>query len=270
MGIVNHESGARYDRIGTRYRGVRVPEPRIAALIEDALGDAVSVLNVGAGAGSYESPQRKVVALEPSETMIYQRAADAAPAIRGTAEVLPFADASVDACTAFLTVHHWTDQEKGLRELRRVARKRIVILTYVAGAIPRDQRWLTSVYFPGIAAADERLFPRADTGLYQATLGPHEILPVPIPSDCVDGFLDAYWARPEAYLDPAVRAGISGLQLLPETELREGLERLERDLADGSWESRLGYLRTQATFDAGLRLVVAGPSPVTSIEPRSI
>lgn len=113
------------------------------------------------------------------------------------------------------------------------------------------------MYFPAIDAADERLFPRAGAGLYEATLGPHTIEPVPIPADCVDGFLDAYWARPEAYLDPAVRAGISGFQLMPEAELRDGLARLERDLADGSWDARLGHLRTQATFDAGLRLVVA-------------
>lgn len=248
---------ADYDCIGDGYARVRVPDPRIAALIEASLGDAVSVVNVGSGSGSYESPGRRVIALEPSEAMIRQRPRDAAPAVLGTAESLPLLDASVDACTAFLTVHHWRDPSRGLRELRRVARQRVVILTYVEGAVPEEQRWLTHYYFPRIEYVDRQLFPRAEDGFYQEALGPVAFVPVPIPSDCTDGFLDAYWARPESYLDERVRAGISGCRLLAADVLASGLERLERDLRDGSWDARHGHLRTLNEFDAGIRLVVA-------------
>ena len=244
-----------YDRIGQTYRRVRAPDPRIAALIEEALGDAVTVVNVGAGAGSYESPARKVVAVEPSLTMIRQRPRSAAPAVVSRAEALPFDDASVDACTAFLTVHHWGDAPKGLAEMRRVARSRVVLFTYVHGAVPESARWLTAVYFPFIEEADRRIFPRRE--LFEDALGPCRFLPVPIPRDCVDGFLDAYWSRPESYLEAEVRAGISGFQLGPEDAIRDGVERLARDLKDGSWDARFGALRKQETFDAGLRIVVA-------------
>jgi SAM-dependent methyltransferase len=249
------DTRARYDTLGTGYGVVRVEDPRIAALVEDALGDAVSVVNVGAGAGSYESPKRKVVAVEPSTEMIRQRRRDAAPAVVGRAEALPFLDASVDACTAFLTVHHWADKERGLRELRRVARDRVIVLTHVPGAIPDSGRWLSSVYFPFLERADRAVFPKAS--LYEAALGPCRFAPVLIPADCTDGFLDAYWSRPQAYLDERVRAGISGFRLMPEDELADGLKRLERDLREGVWDERFGHLRGERAFDAGLRLVIA-------------
>ena len=153
-------TGERYDTIGTGYRGVRVPDPRIAALIEEALGDAVSVVNVGAGTGSYESPHRKVVGVEPSAEMIRQRAPDAAPCIVGRSEALPFVDGAVDACTAFWTVHHWSDPAAGLREMKRVARRRVILMNYLPGAIAPEARWLSGVYFPHIARVDETLFPR--------------------------------------------------------------------------------------------------------------
>jgi SAM-dependent methyltransferase len=246
----------RYDRIGTGYGAVRRPDPRIAALIEEALGDARTVVNVGAGTGSYESTDRRVVGVEPSAEMIRQRAPDAAPCVVGRAESLPFADASVDACTAFWTIHHWSDLDAGLREMRRVARARVVLMAYLPGVVAPADRWLSGTYFPHIARVDETMFPRLER--YAATLGPCRAAPVMLPSDCVDGFLDAYWARPEAYLDPRVRAGISGFRLMPEADLHAGLSRLEKDLRDGTWDRRFGALRTQASYDAGVRLVVAG------------
>jgi SAM-dependent methyltransferase len=246
----------RYDTIGTGYGRVRMPDERIAALIESALGDATSVVNIGAGAGSYESRDRRVVAVEPSAEMIRQRRPDAAPCVVGRAEALPLLDASVDACTAIWTVHHWSDLERGLREMRRVARGPVVVLAYLPGVIAPTDRWLSSVYFPVIGHVDETMFPRLD--VYEATLGPCRVVPVRIPADCRDGFLDAYWARPEAYLDADVRAGISGFRLMPEADRVAGLERLAADLADGEWDRRFGHLRRQGTYDAGVRIVVGG------------
>ena len=249
-------TGERYDTIGIGYGRVRVPDPRIAAVVEEALGDAVSVVNVGAGAGSYESADRKVVGVEPSAEMIRQRRPDAAPCLVGRAEALPFLDGAVDACIAIWTVHHWSDQAAGLREMRRVARRRVVLMNYLPGVLPPEARWLSGVYFPLIAHADETLFPTL--AACEASLGPCRVVPVLIPADCVDGFLDAYWARPEAYLDEAVRAGISGFRLMPEAERAAGLERLARDLASGAWDERFGHLRKEPSFDAGVRLIIAG------------
>ncbi|MGD0526935.1 MAG: class I SAM-dependent methyltransferase [Polyangiaceae bacterium] len=245
----------RYDTIGTGYGRVRVPDPRIAALIEEALGGAITVVNVGAGAGSYESPGRKVVGVEPSTEMLRQRPRDAAPCIVGRSEALPFLDRAVDACTAFWTVHHWSDQPKGLREMRRVARGPVVLMNYLLGAIPPEARWLSGVYFPHIGRVDETLFPTLHA--CEASLGPCRVVPVMLPADCIDGFLDAYWARPEAYLEERVRAGISGFRLMPEPERAAGLERLARDLASGAWDERFGHLRHQPSYDAGVRLIVA-------------
>ena len=244
-----------YDTIGDGYSKVRRADPRIAALIEAALEDAVGVVNVGAGAGSYESLGRKVVSVEPSIEMVRQRRPDMAPCVVGRAEALPFLDGSVDACTAFWTVHHWSDPGRGLYEMRRVARRRVVLLHYLPGAVRPECRWLSHVYFPRIGRVDETIFPTR--AVYEAALGPCRVLPVPVPPDCVDGFLDAYWSRPEAYLEEHVRAGISGFRLLPEAERAAGLEKLARDLASGAWDERFGHLRHEPEFDAGIRLVVA-------------
>lgn len=238
-----------YDRIGQGYRRHRQPDPRIAALVRDALGDARSVVNVGAGAGSYEPTDREVVAVEPSETMIAQRPQGSAPVVQASAESLPFADGSFDASMAILTIHHWGDRSRGLGELRRVARRRVVILTHLPDAAPF---WLTDDYVPEITAMDRGIFPSiADI---EATLGPARVSAVPVPHDCIDGFLGAYWRRPEAYLDPAVRASISGFAKLPSTD--DGVERLRADLASGAWERRNGSLRGLASLDLGYRLVV--------------
>ena len=240
---------ALYDRIGTGYSAVRRADPRIAALIDAALGEARTVVNVGAGTGSYEPAGRQVTAIEPSAEMIRQRPAHAAPAVQASAEDLPFPDNSFDAAMAVLTVHHWRDQAKGLAELRRVARGRVVVLTFQPG---HPGTWLGD-YLPGLRELDAKQAP--PLGLYRRELGEVTIAPVPIPHDCVDGFLYAFWRRPEAYLDPAIRAGSSSFHVLADVEA--GLTRLADDLVSGAWVSRYGHLLELEEYDAGYRLVVA-------------
>lgn len=239
-----------YDRIGVGYRALRVPDPRIEAAIARALGDARSVANVGAGAGSYEPRDRRVVAIEPARTMVLQRAGDAAPAVRGSGSAIPLADACVDASLAVLTIHHWPDRERGLAEMRRVARKRVVILTH----FHLEAFWLGG-YFPGIRALDLTIFPTPAE--FERSLGPIRVETVPIPHDCSDGFLGAYWRRPRAYLDPAVRAAISSFAKLTPSELELGLARLRADLDSGAWDARHRELLGRDALDLGYRLIVA-------------
>jgi SAM-dependent methyltransferase len=241
-----------YDTIGREYGRQRRPDPRIAARLMAALGEARSVLNVGAGAGSYEPADRSVVAVEPSAVMLAQRPAHAARAVQARAEALPFADRAFDAVMAVLTLHHWTDRAKGLAECARVARQRVVLLTWDPAA---DSFWLVNEYLPAFAELDRRQFPRMTT--YAEAFGHGarvEIEAVPVPRDCIDGFLGAYWARPEAYLDPAVRAGISSFAH-PGTE--PGLQRLAADLESGAWHARHGHLLEANELDLGYRLVIA-------------
>lgn len=246
----------RYDTIGRSYAHHRRPDPRIAARIAAALGDARSVLNVGAGAGSYEPADRDVVALEPSSVMIAQRPAGAAPAVRASAEAQPFARGAFDATLAVLTLHHWSDRARGLAECARVARRRVVLLTFDPAA---DSFWLVRDYFPEFAVADAGAFPSMSA--YAAAFGGSarvEIAPVPVPRDCVDGFLGAYWARPEAYLDESVRAGISSFA---RSDTGPGLAKLREDLASGAWRARNAHLLTLDELDLGYRLVVARLRP---------
>jgi SAM-dependent methyltransferase len=246
------KAGTRYDRIGTSYREHRRPDPRIAELLDAALGSAATVLNVGAGTGSYEPAGRRVIAVEPSAVMIGQRPAGAAPAVRAIAEALPFDDHSFDAALAVLTVHHWGDVARGLAEVRRVA-GRVVILATDAHRI--NQLWLTADYFPGSARARR---PGVQPDRIAALLGGHvAIVPVPVPRDCTDGFGEAFWARPEAYLDPAVRAAMSACSLLSAAEVEDGVTRLAADLASGRWDARHGYLRDRPDYDTGHRLIIA-------------
>ncbi|GJL86680.1 MAG: hypothetical protein DHS20C03_03890 [Minwuia thermotolerans] len=237
-----------YDTIGINYANLRQPDPRIEAANGAALGDAVTVLNVGAGTGSYEPADRTVTALEPSIEMIRQRPAGAAPVIRGLAEDLPFADNAFDAVMAVLTVHHWSDQPKGLAELRRVARGPVVILTFDPA---HRGFWLTD-YLPELISIDATQMPPMSA--YAAALGPVRITPVPIPHDCADGFLAAYWHRPAAYLDHRIRAAISCFWAIEDVEAK--LERLARDLETGAWEAKYGDLLGRASCDLGYRLVV--------------
>ncbi|HRD78523.1 MAG TPA: methyltransferase domain-containing protein [Hyphomicrobiaceae bacterium] len=237
-----------YDSIGAGYQRQRVPDPRIAALILAALGDARSVLNVGAGTGSYEPTDREVLAVEPSRLMISQRPGGAAPCLVGSAEALPVTDQSVDAAMAILTMHHWSNWRRGVAELRRVARRRVVILTFDPTG---PWFWLTE-YMPFIAEDDRRIMP--PLAEIAEALGGAVITPVPVPHDCIDGFLGAYWRRPEAYLDPAVRGSISSFSKF---DASAGLARLDADLASGAWRARHGALTRRESLDIGYRLIRA-------------
>ncbi len=238
-----------YDTIGGTYASRRRPDPRIAALVRSAIGDAATVVNVGAGTGSYEPSDSDVVAVEPSAVMLAQRAPGAAPAVSAVAEALPFADGAFDVALAVLTIHHWRDQRRGLEELARVARRRIVILTWDPAS---SGFWLVQDYFPEIPGLDRRQFPGLEA--IARVLGPLDVRPIPIPRDCVDGFLGAFWQRPEAYLDPAVRAGMSSFFRIPNVERQ--LEQLRRDLESGAWHSKHASLLERNELDIGYRLLV--------------
>jgi len=242
-----------YDRMGIEYSQVRRAEPRFEAAIWAALGDARRVLNVGAGAGSYEPHDREVVAVEPSPVMIAQRPPGAAAAIRGVAEALPLEDKSVDATMGVFTMQHWDDVDRGLAEVLRVTRERIVLLTLEIEATA--EMWLCRDYLPEIIEHDSETFPTI-THL-EGALPNVSVETVPVPADCTDGFCIALWSRPEAHLDPQVRLSSSIWHLLPDAAVEPALDRLRRDLESGEWDRRYGELRTQASLDVGLRLVTA-------------
>jgi SAM-dependent methyltransferase len=239
-----------YDRIGEGYSGQRRTEPRIAARIWAALGDAATVLNVGAGTGSYEPADRRVVAVEPSATMRAQRPAGAAPCVDARAEALPFADGSFDAAMAVLSDHHWQDPIAGLRELRRVAR-RVVVFQWESYAIPHF--WLVRDYLPETALLGAGRPTLAD----RVAALDARTEPVPIPWDCVDGFFHAYWRRPEAYLDPAVRRGTSVWGRLGPAIEERATAALAADLASGRWHERNAAIVELPELDLGARLLIA-------------
>jgi SAM-dependent methyltransferase len=254
-GSVGADNGAiapRYDTLGVGYTAVRSEDPRLAARIRAALGDARTLLNVGAGAGAYEPTDLDVTAVEPSAVMRAQRPRGAAPVVDARAERLPFADGSFDAAMAILSDHHWEDHAAGLAELRRVARRRVVLFTWSPAAM--GDSWLVRDYLPGFA----RLVPAGyELDQAAAALGGARIEAVPIPHDCRDGFLHAYWRRPRAYLDARVRAGISVFHLLDPGEVEEAVVRLAADLDCGEWERRNRALLDLDELDLGYRLVVA-------------
>jgi SAM-dependent methyltransferase len=237
-----------YDTIGVNYADLRKPDSRIGGLIQKALGSAKTVLNVGAGAGSYEPGDRRVTAIEPSMEMIQQRPASAALVVQGQAEDLPFDDNTFDASMAVLTVHHWTDKEKGLKEMRRVTRGQVFVLTYD----PSFRGFWLADYIPELVPLDEAQMPRMAE--YTEWLGPVEVSSVPIPRDCTDGFLSAYWRRPEAYLDPRIRAAMSSFWTVG--DVSEKLRRLEIDLESGAWARRYFELLDLDECDCGYRLVM--------------
>jgi SAM-dependent methyltransferase len=248
---------AMYDVIGRDYTRHRCPDSRLAAQVRRALGGARTVLNVGAGAGAYEPADRVVVALEPSAVMLAQRLPEAAPAVQGRAEALPFAERAFDAVLAVLTLHHWADRAGGLAECARVTSERVVLFTWDPGS---TGFWLVQEYLPEFLALNRQQFPAMDElrEALIAGLGPGarvEVTPLSVPRDCIDGFLGAYWARPAAYLDPMVRAGISSFARTVGAEA--GLERLRADLASGAWQARHGALLAAEALDVGYRLVVA-------------
>jgi SAM-dependent methyltransferase len=239
-----------YDTIGRTYAVTRGEDPRLRERIGVALGDARTVLNVGAGTGSYEPRDREVLAVEPSSVMRAQRAPDAAPAIDASADALPFADASFDATMAVLTDHHWPDRAAGLRELRRVARQRAVLFTFDPSFV--DAFWLTRDYIPGF-----RDLPGMTIEEIAGHFGATRVEPVPVAHDWQDGFLFAFWRRPEAYLDPIVRANISVFARLDEAEVADFVARLRADLDSGAWARRNGDLLTADELDGGYRLLIA-------------
>ena len=242
-----------YDRIGVGYAELRRPDPRFAAAITAAVGPG-TVVNVGAGAGSYEPPGT-VVAVEPSAVMVAQRQHGSAPAVRAVAEALPFADRAFDAALAVLTTHHWADARTGLRELERVSRTQ-VILTWDQ-AFTAEHFWFVRDYLPESSARELTL---AALGTVLDAWPDATAVPVMVPHDCTDGFFAAYWRRPEAYLVPAVREAISGLALLDQDLVGRALARLAADLDDGTWADRYAELLGRETLDCGYRLVVRHPA----------
>jgi SAM-dependent methyltransferase len=242
--------GQLYDTIGRDYDTHRRADPRIAAAITAALGNAASILNVGAGAGSYEPRDRRVLAVEPSAAMIRQRPRASAPVVRGSASDLPFRDAAFDGALAVLTIHHWPDIARGLAEMVRVTRERVVVVTWDPES---SGFWLVDEYFPELSAIDRKIFPTM-TELGRM-LGGVEVRAIPVPHDCVDGFLGCYWRRPAAYLDAGVRGAISTFTKVADVE--PGLRRLRADLADGTWQRRHGHLAGRTAQDLGYRLVIA-------------
>ncbi len=247
----------RYDTIGQGYARTRHEDPRLFARIVAALGDARTVVNVGAGAGSYEPVDRHVIAVEPSDVMAAQRPRSRAPAIRAPADALPLRDGSVDAAMAVLTLHHWDDaRERGVREMRRVARGPVVIVTYdprVSGAM-----WLMADYLGEVAALDHQILPVPER-IAEWLGGRVAVAPLPIHRDSPDWMLGSFWAHPERVLDAEARAGTSGFARMPASVVDRVVTAITRDLADGFWDRRHGPLRALDEYDAGLRLVVGAP-----------
>ena len=240
----------RYDTIGVGYRRHRRPDPRVAARIHAALGDSEHVIDVGAGAGSYEPGDRFVVAIDASAVMLGQHPGP--HRLQGAAEHLPFTDGSFDAAMAIFTVHHWANLAAGLAELRRVSRRQ-VILTFDH---EMEGRFWLSDYVPAMNA-QQHSWAATIEGV-TAPLDTDRVEILPVPHDCIDGFMAAYWRRPERYLDPAVRANISGLALLAAADVDPGMARLADDLESGAWHDRYGHLLELDELDAGYRIVVAG------------
>jgi len=242
-----------YGALGARYAEFRRPDPRIAAQIHAALGDARTVLNVGAGAGSYEPVDRTVTAVEPSASMRTQRPAHLTLAIDAVAERLPFADQAFDASMAVFTVHQWADLTAGLREMRRVTRGAIAIMT--ADPVLLERFWLAE-YAPEMTRLEAQRCPPLHT--LMNLLGPGaRIEPIAIPFDCTDGFNEAYYGRPEMLLDAGARSACSSWSLVGPDVAAQSIERLRRDLADGTWDAHHGALRSQPTYEGALRLVVS-------------
>ncbi len=247
-------TGQRYDHIGHGYSELRREDPRLAARIRLALGGAKSVANVGAGAGSYEPTAPLVVAVEPSRVMVSQRPASRTPVIRALAQALPLRDGSVDAAMSVLSMHHWAPHvEAGVREMRRVARRRVVILTIDAEV--SGEMWLMAEYLHEVAALDRRIFPPID--VIRGWLGSHaEVAVVPVPADTCDWTLMSFWAHPERVLDPSARDSTSGFARMPPQVVQRVVQAVGDDLRSGTWDDRHGELRRSKELDVGLRLLV--------------
>ncbi|WHT15662.1 methyltransferase domain-containing protein [Crossiella sp. CA-258035] len=242
-----------YETHGAGYAQHRRTDPRIAALVHAALGEARTVVNVGAGAGSYEPVDRHVIAIEPAAAMRAQRPPHLAPAINGIAEELPLDDHSVDAAMATITVHQWAEPDRGLRELRRVSRGPVVVLCIDGAALAEG--WFAE-YAPEVVAVEAKRYQPIQH--IAEVLGGATVTPVPVPLDCADGFTDAFYGRPERFLEPAVRRAQSGWGFVGAEAEARFVAKLTADLESGEWDRRFGHLRTQPEYDSALRLLVAG------------
>jgi SAM-dependent methyltransferase len=241
-----------YDHIGAGYGLVRRPDPRLAALITGALGGARTVVNVGAGAGSYEPVSARVVAVEPSAVMLAQH--PGASRVQAAAEALPLATGSFEAAMAIMTIHHWADLQAGLAEMRRVSRRQVV---FTWDKDHDEELWVISEYLPEIRTMEHARFPALDQ--VAAALGPAAtVRAFPIPHDFADGYQPAFWRRPEAYLDARIRASSSTFATLPSHVVEPAMRRLENDLASGAWARRHADLLRRETVDYGYRLIVSG------------
>jgi len=237
-----------YDQLAEQYKTYRQPDPKIAARIQFHIQGAQRVLNVGAGMGSYEPEDCEVVAIEPSHDMIAKRKRDKATLIQGFAENLPFKDNDFDVSMGILTLHHWLDITLGLKEMLRVSKDKIVIFTWIGYG---SDFWLED-YIPEIIGVDEKLFPTIEE--LEQILGDISVETIEIPYDCTDGFMCAYWRRPEAYLDQKVRKAISTFSRIP--DIQEGLNRLQDDISSGVWRKEHSHLFEKESLDLGYRLVV--------------
>ncbi|WP_026947104.1 class I SAM-dependent methyltransferase [Algoriphagus marincola] len=238
-----------YNRIGINYSDYRKPDKRIAEMIEKEIGNSISAVNIGAGTGLYEPKFLDLIAVEPSEIMINQRSSEAAPVIKASAEKLPFNDLQFDISLALLTVHHWRDLKLGLSEMKRVSNRQLIFT--LDPEFPGF--WMNQRYFPEIKQIDSRIFP----GFHEIeeALGPMERVSVPIPSDCSDGFGSAYWARPEAYLSEDVRLVMSSFNKISKKKLKQGIDLLSKEIADGTWDRMFGHLRNMKKLDLGFYIL---------------
>lgn len=258
----------RYDRIGANYARLRQEDPALRARIDAALGDARTVLNVGAGAGSYEPSDRNVVAVEPSDMMAAQRPLEAAPSVRAFAEDLPFRDRSFDAAMSILSVHHWdAGRERGVREMRRVARGPVVIVTIdprVSG-----QMWLLRDYLPEVAELDHRILPTPES-ICDWLGGAARVEVVPVTRSTPDWTLLSFWAHPERVLDATARAATSGFARMPPAVVDRVVANVRRDLEDGTWDRKYGDLRELPECDVGLRLICGNAACAASATPGPV
>ena len=243
-----------YDTHGQKYSGQRKTDPRIAAYVHKELADSETVINIGAGSGSYEPEDKYLIAVEPSIIMRTQRIANGKiPAINAKADSLPFDDRSFDAAMAMVTVHHWPDIEKGISEIRRVTKKRIVIMTFDPDAL--DDFWNVK-YFPQLIEIERARYPSI-TRLQKALSAKTEVIKIPIPLDCVDGFQETYYGRPEAFLEKEVRMAQSAWGFLSAELEEKYIQNLRNELQSGAWDKKFGHFRTQPNFTGALRLIVA-------------
>ena len=244
-----------YDKFGQQYAGYRQTDPRIAAYVHKELESANTIINVGAGTGSYEPVDKYVIAIEPSFAMRQQRDNSKLPAINAKADNLPFDDGAFDASMAMITIHHWPDIDKGLKELRRITKGQVVVMSFDPNHL--NDFWNAS-YFPEVVEVEKARYPTIESIRYSLG-GQCKVVPIPVPLDCKDGFQEAFYGRPEAFLEKQIRLSQSAWGFISAAKQEEIVERLKNDLENGNWDKKYGYYRTQKFFTGALRLIVSTP-----------